>query len=78
MRTEELSSLESLYFFSFGQPSKLEVFGILNLSCCAPFIINKKIVGKIEGMHRKSHEKKIVSKGVEMNDLVKFWLHTRN
>jgi hypothetical protein len=29
-------------------------------------------------MHRKSHEKKIVSKGVEMNDLVKFWLHTRN
>jgi hypothetical protein len=72
MRTEELSSLESLYFFSFGQPSKLEVFGILNLSCCAPFIINKKIVGKIEGMHRKSHEKKIVSKGVEMNDLVNF------
>jgi hypothetical protein len=42
------------------------------LSCCAPFIINKKIVGKIEGMHRKSHEKKIVSKGVEMNDLVNF------
>ncbi len=23
-------------------------------------------------MHRKSHEKKIVSKGVEMNDLVNF------